>query len=276
MRRLLRAAVWILLLVCVASAAGAERLDDETLYSFYDDSVFFGDSITRALTNHVTDLRQKGEQVLPNTLFYSTGSITLNDGSRPTVVGTSRCFNYRGMDVTMYFITISVKAKKAFIMLGMNDPVGLRIDLALERIEDIMYYMRRDTRTADVEVYFFSVTPVGARYCEERNRPEYQDSLDEYNRQLKEKCAELGAGYIEVAEALKGEDNLLDPAYSSDRGMFHLNADGLDVWLTCLRDYAQEQYDLGLWDPIRKSEDYNTDYNTVDHTPAMSTDLTTQ
>ena len=60
---------------------------------------------------------------------------------------------------------------------------------------------------------------------------------------------ELGAGFIQISEQLKGTDNHLNPEYSSD-ARFHLNTEGVDVWLQCMLDYAQEQYDLGLWDPF--------------------------
>ena len=42
----------ILLLVCLAPAALAERLDDEVLLSYYDNSVIFGDSITEAFRRY--------------------------------------------------------------------------------------------------------------------------------------------------------------------------------------------------------------------------------
>ena len=87
------------------------------------------------------------------------------------------------------------------------------------------------------------------RPLRERNRPDYQERLDEYNARLEEKCAELGAGFIQISERLKGTDNHLNPEYSTD-ARFHLNTEGVDVWLQCMLDYAQEQYDLGLSDPF--------------------------
>ena len=255
MKRVIRAFVWILILACLASAAGAERLDDSVLYTFYDNGAFFGDSITRSLAVRVADLRQKDETFLNKTSFYATGSITLFEGSRPVISGdgVSHCFNYRGTDATMYYLTTVTGVKKVFILLGMNDPIGIKIEKGLEWVEEIMYWMRRDQRTRDVEVYFLSVTPVGTAWCIERNRPDYQADLDEYNARLEEKCMEIGAGFIPISEPLKGEDNHLNVAYSSDAKV-HLNPDGLDVWLGCLRDYAQKQYDLGLWDPFEPEE----------------------
>ena len=249
MKRFLRTMAWILVLTCLFSTAGAERLEDDILYTFYDDSAFFGDSITRSLAVRVAMMRQEDETLMEGTGFYATGSLTLFDGSRPKVFGSARCFNYRGTEATMYYITAVVQAKKVFILLGMNDPVGIQGDKALGWIEDIMYYMKRDARTEKAEIYFFSVTPVGTEWCRERNRPDYQERLDEYNARLEEKCAELGAGFIQISERLKGTDNHLNPEYSTD-ARFHLNTEGVDVWLQCMLDYAQEQYDLGLWDPF--------------------------
>ncbi len=255
MKRVVRAFAWFLILICLVSAAGAERLDDSVLYTFYNNSAFFGDSITRSLATRVADLRQKDDLFMNKTSFFATGSITLGEGRRPVVSGddVTHCFNYRGTDATMYYITSVIGAKKVFILLGMNDPIGTMIEKGLEWVEEIMYWMRRDQRTCDVEVYFFSITPVGTAWCIERNRPDYQAALDEYNARLEEKCREIGAGFIPISEPLKGEDNHLNVAYSSD-AMVHLNQDGLDIWLGCLRDYAQEQYDLGLWDPFEPEE----------------------
>ena len=101
--------------------------------------------------------------------------------------------------------------------------------------------------------YFFSETPVTENFATEKARPEYQDQLDVYNPMLKEVCEKNGAHYIEIAEALKGEDNLLRLEYSNDK-VCHLNEDGIAVWIQCMKDYAQEQYDLGLWDPFADAE----------------------
>ena len=86
-------------------------------------------------------------------------------------------------------------------------------------------------------------------FAVEKERPEYQDQLDVYNALLKETCEKNGARYVELAESLKGEDNLLRLDYSNDK-VCHLNDDGIAVWIQVLKDYAQEQYELGLWDPF--------------------------
>ena len=48
--------------------------------------------------------------------------------------------------------------------------------------------------------------------------------------------------------ALKGEDNFLKLDYSNDK-VCHLSDEGNAALLQALKDYVQEQYDLGLWTP---------------------------
>ena len=43
--------------------------------------------------------------------------------------------------------------------------------------------------------------------------------------------------------------------------MLCLNSDGVGVWIQCMKDYAQKQFDLGLWDPY------------AEKTPATLTDI---
>jgi len=245
---MIRRIACILLLICMASTAVAERMDDDILLSFYSDSVFFGDSITKGLRRYRTAARQTDEDFMDTTLIICADSISLFAGSRDQLVGDYH-FQYRGRERTMYDITAQVDAKKVFILLGMNDPAGAKIDKAVGWVEDIIRCM--EELSPDIGVYFFSNTPVTVYYCKEKNRPEYQEQVNEYNARLKETCEALGAHYIEIAEPMKDESGYLNLNYSSDERC-HLSEEGVLVWVECLKNYAQEQYDLGLWKPAEE------------------------
>ena len=101
----------------------------------------------------------------------------------------------------------------------------------------------------DTVVYFFSETPVTPKFEKKIDFPGYQDKLDEYNALLKELCVSTGGGYIDIAEALKDENNYLLEEYSSDK-ICHISDEGLVIWLDRMKEYAQEQYDAGLWNPF--------------------------
>ena len=57
--------------------ASAERLDDSVLLSFYDDSVFFGDSRMEALKHYIDAVQQEDESFLGKTNIVAAGSISL-------------------------------------------------------------------------------------------------------------------------------------------------------------------------------------------------------
>ena len=241
----------ILVLLCLAPLAAAEQPDDEFLLSFYNDSVFFGDSITKALRRYRSAVRQTDPDFMPSTDIICTDCISLFAGSRTRLTGDYH-FQYRGRESTMYDITAQIGPKKVFILLGLNDPAGSKIEKAIGWVEDIIRIMAE--RFPETEVYFFSNTPVALYYCREKNRPDYPAQVNEYNARLKETCEAKGAHYVEIAEPMKDENGYLNLNYSSD-DRCHLSDEGVKVWIECLKDYAREQYELGLWDPFAVPEE---------------------
>ena len=245
MKRLIALLLVLLFLTpCALSEEAGERLDEDILLSYYDNSVFFGDSIMQAFRRYRSNRRQTDPDFMEGIEVVCTASISLYEGSRRTLQ-TNR-FRYRGVDRTMYQIARMLQPRKVFILLGLNDPVGIKIDRAIGWIRDIMRNM--EEYAPDTGVCFFSLTPVTPGYCRSRNRPNYPDQIIEYNRRLQAVCEELGAEYIDIGTALKDEDGYLDYDLSSDK-ICHLNDDGVEVWIRALCDYAQMRYDLGLWVP---------------------------
>ena len=250
LRSFIRLIAFFLVLACIPFAS-AERLDDSTLLSFYDDSVFFGDSRMEAFKHYVDAMQQEDKTFLGKTKIVAAGSISLYAASKNAPSG-DYLFYYAGRQLSMYGIAERLKPSKIFILLGLNDPIAAKPDKGITYVETILTRMKEEF-VPDAVIYFFSETPVTENFATEKARPEYQDQLDVYNPMLKEVCEKNGAHYIEIAEALKGEDNLLRLEYSNDK-VCHLNEDGIAVWIQCMKDYAQEQYDLGLWDPFADAE----------------------
>ena len=246
MKHILRLLALCLALVICLPYAAAERLDDDVLLSFYSNSTFFGDSRMQAFARYRREKRQEQADFLADTKVVCVDSIGLYMGSR-NFVNPNCCFSYRGMDGTIYNIAKQIEPAKIFVMLGVNDHVAAMPDKALHWAEQIITGLKQ--QLPDVEIYFFSETPVGDRFEPSNNLPDYRHQLDEYNIGLREICESNGAGYIEIAEALKGEDGLLKKEYASDR-ICHMNVDGVECWIECMKDFAQEQYDLGRWNPF--------------------------
>lgn len=234
-------------LVCAgaedAEVAAATRLPDKVLLTYYDNSIFFGDSIMQGFRRYRSNIRQSDPTFLEGVTVMATSSISLYDASRVNPKGT---FLHRGVQKTMYSITREVKPDRIFILLGLNDVVGIKIDKAITWVEYIVKNM--PDYAPDTEIYFFSQTPVTPYYCKKRSRPNYPEQIDQYNQRLQETCEALGVHYVDICTALKDEEGYLNEAYTSD-GDCHLSDAGVAAWVQVLCDYAQAQYDQGLWTP---------------------------
>ncbi len=244
MKRFTRLIIVILVLAFILPAS-AERLDDGTLLSFYEDSVFFGDSRLQAFSRYRRYVRETDKTFLETVTPIAAASICLYAASVGRTTG-DLTFTYRGSTATMFAIADKIQPRKVFVMLGLNDLVAYKPEKGAKWVSTIIKKMKKTV--PETAVYFFSETPITKECDGKPKTKKYQSKLDIYNAKLKTACEENGAYYIEIAEALKGEDGFLRPDYSSD-GFSHLNDDGVLVWLQCMKDYAQEQYDLGLWDP---------------------------
>lgn len=259
MKRLTALSLLLIMLITTNFAVGAEtvseivaetdtastRLPDEVLLSYYDNSVFFGDSIMQGFRRYRSNMRQTDTDFLEGVTVMATSSISLYSASR-RYQNDNGTFLHRGTQKNMYNITKALKPDKIFILLGLNDVVGIKIEKAMTWVEYIIKHM--PSYSPDTEIYFFSQTPVTPFYCKKRNRPNYPEQVDQYNQRLQEVCEQLGAHYVEISEALKDEEGYLNAAYCSD-GDCHLNDEGTAVWIQSMCDYAQAQYDLGLWTP---------------------------
>ena len=246
-RRLIPGLAVLLILLCAAPAAPAEepdgRLTDRQLMAYYDGALFVGDSITRQLHVYVIGQRREDPEFFAGARFLTAQSYALYTASRKKLMPEAVNLAYRGRSMTMFDIIEETRPSRVFILLGVNDYVGEKIEKAVgwaERIVDVTAQVSPGT-----QVVFQSLTPVTPAFCRKRD---YRALWDQYNEALRAMCERKGAGYVNSADALKDEEGYLHSGYTSD-GEYHLNHSGLRVWLTCLLDYAQAQYDAGQWAP---------------------------
>lgn len=243
------------LALCITMLLGAgahgeslpERLPDAQLITYYDDSAFVGDSMIRVFRTYVADVVQRENPAyFESTRFFGVINYTLYAASLYNPPENYVNISYRGEQVSLVQLMRSLKPGKLFVLVGMNDYIAEKPDKGMTYVERIV------TRVAEVspetQVYFFSLTPVTAKVV--KKAPDRQQLWDEYNVLLAQKCAELGAVYVDIATALKGEDGLL-PDDISDDGEYHLNNDGNARWLQALMDFAQQEYEAGRWTPAQ-------------------------
>ena len=241
MKRILTLLLCLTLLTpCLAEG----RLTDEELQGFYRHSIFVGDSIPRMLWNYIKDVRKTQPEYFPDIKFYTSYNYQLYT-ARLKSASTKRVnLVYKGRELSLYEIVQILSPRRVFILAGVNDAVALNPERGLTYTEETVATLRE--ADPGLDIYFFSLTPVTQKV---ENEHHYQAKWDAYNALLEEKCAELGVGYIDIATDLKDEETgLMKKGISSD-GKYHLNASGNAIWAQTLLDWAQRQYEQGVWTP---------------------------
>ena len=223
--------------------AGAERLPDETLMTYYDRSIFAGDSVICLFRNYVKEIRNKDAGYFSGVKFYCAYSYQLQTASMEYVSANSERVHltYKGSKATLAEIMKKEKPAEVFIHAGLNEYIHKHIDRAENYIDKILAL--RDKYSPDTQIYFLSLTPVTKKIGNPR-----QEGHDQYNEWLSQKCAETGAVFIDITTPVKSEDGFLPKTLSRDNE-FHLNNKGNAIFAQTLLDFAQAQYDAGLWEP---------------------------
>lgn len=212
-----------------------EEVTGEEINAFFGSTLFIGDSITKQLYNRVRDKRNRDERFMKGARFFTAQSYSLYVGSRRYLTKNPAQLNFGGRATPLWEIVGAIKPAYTFILLGINDYIGEKIDTGMNCVERIAELCAEGS--PDTKLVFISLTPVTRHFCRKKD---YRTMWDEYNAALKEKCPEIGAYYLELAEYLKDEEGYLPGNYSSDND-FHLSDSALDIWLGVLQDFARER-----------------------------------
>ena len=236
----------VLLLLCAVPAVRAERLTDEQLVSYYDNSLFIGDSLQRMLRNHIAPLQKKDPAFFRGVKFYTAYNYQLSTAAKDKVFSGRVNLVYKGRERTMFEIVSLLEPPKLFILAGLNDRVAFHPGKTMEYVEQIVAGVAK--YSPGTQVYFLSLPPVTEKV---EKKYHLQAKWDDYNKILGAKCREVGAVFIDIATDLKGENGLMIKGISSD-GEYHLNDRGNAIVVQTLLDFAQARYDEGLWTPVKE------------------------
>lgn len=196
-------------------------------WSFFDDAVFIGDSVSLKLRNYVIEQRKTDPGFLGSAQFLTSGS--LGSGNALWEVSDESVHPaFQGVKMRLEDSIPLTKAKKVFIMLGINDLNVYAIDGAIDNYTTLLELIQ--AAVPDVEFYIQSATPIYEGH--ERNAMN-NENLKIYNQKLLELCQKKGYHYIEVAEALRDNSGYLASEYCSDPDIMGIHMTDLAsrVWL---------------------------------------------
>lgn len=199
--------------------------------SFFDKTVFIGDSISMTLESYCT-----ATGALSKAQFLCAGSMS------PTNMLTGQILpeypKGSGQKPPIQDSVAATGAEVVYIMLGM-DNIAYGVDKASSDYVTIINNIL--TRNPEVQIVVQSVTPMTSD-SPRANATLNNDTINAFNQKMQEICQENRWYYLNVSEKFKGEDGGLIPDYCSDKSSMgmHFTYDGAKVWVDYLLNHIPE------------------------------------
>lgn len=236
-------ALLLVLLSVLPCLSAAEELPQEDEYEvsdaeiaeFFSRSLFIGDSVTAQLRVRIKEIQKKDKNFMKGCRFANAQSYMLYNGSRKNASSNNVNLTLGGEELPLWKCVQKSGADYVFILLGLNDYVGEKIEKGIGWVDRIIDLCAEGSPNA--KLVFISLTPVTRSFCRKKD---YRTMWDNYNTALAAKCEERGVYYLDIATPLKDEEGYLPKKYTSD-GRCHLSSDGLDIWLDILQDFAKDR-----------------------------------
>ena len=177
---------------------------------YFSDAVFLGDSRTEGL--YLYGNMTEGD------FLYAVGATVESVFTKPTQTTDAG-------KVPMLDALADMECGKVYIMLGVNELGWPRTETFRDQYGKLIDRVRADH--PDAQVIIQSILPVSA---EQDAKGSYVNNrrIQEFNDVLRELAEEKNCPYLDVAEAVTGEDGCLLPELTSDG--VHLNTKGCTVW----------------------------------------------
>lgn len=206
----------------------------EDEWSWFDDAVFVGDSVSLKLTGYVTKTRQSDPDYLGKAQFLTAGS--LGSGNALWEVSDKSVHPlYQGTKMRLEDSVQACGAKKMYILLGMND-IGLYgVEDSVRNMETLLGLIKE--KTPDLQIFVQSATPI---HKGNEKKVLNNANLRLYNEQLQEMCQRNGYYYVDIASVLTDGEGYLPDAYCSDAsGMgMHFTDEACRIWVDYLKQDA--------------------------------------
>lgn len=216
--------------VNVTSASNIINGDYKNTNGFFEDSVFFGDSVLQGFGIYVNN-KERG--YLDGTKVMGVVSYSLIAALKPT---SDYHPLFRGKHTSPQDITKALGAKKVFLFFGINDVLNTgNPKYCLENYKQLVTNIK--DKNPDVKVYIISTT---YSLKGSKDYVNYTKNLHTFNELLRDYCAKSDCEFIDVASYLSTGDGYLNPDLCSD-GFVHQTINAYTIWDKVLRYYAWSQ-----------------------------------
>ena len=207
--------------------------------SFFNYTLFVGDSVTLKLERYVRDKRKDDPNLLGKAKFFCAGS--LGSGNlQEKISPKSNHPSLKGKKMMLEDAVVASKAKKVYIMLGMNDIAVYGIQGSVDNMMSLIRKVRK--KSPKVQIYVQSATP---RIKGKDQKKLNNANLEKYNQQLCQAVQDYGKPgvyFVDVASVLRGPDGTLPMEYCSDpesQGI-HFTNKACKIWIDYLYTHTPQ------------------------------------
>lgn len=198
--------------------AGPVPASDPAEDTYFDDAVFLGDSRTEGF--YLYSGLKTGQYL------YAVGATVESVFSKPV-------WGEGASKVSLLDALAELDCRRVYLMLGVNELGWSKIENFHDQYALVIDRIREDHPEAEIALQ--SILPVSARQ-EAKKTYVNNRRIAEYNQVIAALAEEKNCAFINVAEAVTGEDGCL-PADLNFDGV-HLNSAGCRIWLDYLRTHT--------------------------------------
>lgn len=198
--------------------------------SYFDNAVFIGDSVSLRLQYYCAS-----NNALGNTTFLCSGSLSATNALWE--VGSESVHpSYQGKKMLIEDSVAACGAKKAYIMLGMNN-ISFGLDNATEDMVTLIDRILE--KSPDLTIIVQAVTPMTSTSTI-RSKSLNNDLIDQYNELMRSICQERGWYFLDVNTQFKNESNDLVTTYCSDPDHMgiHFTTAAAEKWVNYLKTHV--------------------------------------
>ena len=192
--------------------------------SFFDDALFIGDSLTEGLSIYASNSGALGDAEIVYERGYSIYHAS----------GNSMSLSYNGQSYGhIENLVADSGASKLFIMLGVNDMVGMGMEETIANWRDVLG--RIQSACPNVRIFIESATPI---YTNGQTGLLTNERVDTLNMHLMGLAPEYGATFLNIAPYLKDGTNGMADCYCSDNYVhttFYDSDSGAGVWVKAMK-----------------------------------------
>lgn len=204
----------------------ASGVDQAQVDAYFKNCVFTGDSVLLGFRNYC----RSADKPFSDILFLAAGSYSLHNAFWD-VSSKSVHPLYQGEQRQLWDSVGIIQPAKLFMFFGIND-MAYGIESSVEKYEELIGRIKENAPDTDIVILSATYTLEGAGGSKLNNT-----NLAAFNETMKQKAADNGWGFVDLANPLSDGKGNLKPEYCSD-GELHENHKAYDIWVQVLSGYA--------------------------------------